>query len=356
MLAYFEKSKEIHRESKLSNAKQGQFDYRMEGAGIGGYELCGGRPSQEDRMICEYFDDGRAERYRSLDDSQKEELLKSTFKTLENKLKQKSSGSTAVVAIIDVQNQNYYVANVGDSQILRVESKTKSSECIRQNILHNPDEPSEQARLNKLDEGFSGKRIWSNTGGLAVSRSFGDRDFQEHGLIAEPEVFKSEIGENMHLVLACDGLTERNRLRLSTIGRMVHKEAQKGSLGGLAEKLAKTAYEKGSTDNISLMVINPKQLNAQNGPLVAAVFDGHSGMEVSQALSEKFMKELTNQLDMLYGDFINISLSQSSSEELPEPEPIGHAMFTRFKARFAKKAELDQPSNNKYMFPPGYRL
>ncbi|XP_047972212.1 probable protein phosphatase 2C 6 [Salvia hispanica] len=177
-------------------------------------------------------------------------------------------GSTAVVAL--VCSSHIIVANCGDSRGVLYRGK----EAIALSIDHKPNREDEYARI----EASGGKVIqWNGHrvfGVLAMSRSIGDR-YLKPWIIPDPEVmFVPRTRDDDCLVLASDGLWDvmtndeacdlaRKRILLwhkhngSTLplerGQGIDPAAQ-----AAAEYLSNRALQKGSKDNISVVVVDLK--------------------------------------------------------------------------------------------------
>ncbi|GER28388.1 protein phosphatase 2c [Striga asiatica] len=179
-------------------------------------------------------------------------------------------GSTAVVAV--VCSSHIIVANCGDSRAVLYRGK----EAIALSIDHKPSREDEYARI----EAAGGKVIqWNGHrvfGVLAMSRSIGDR-YLKPWIIPKPEVmFVPRAREDDCLVIASDGLWDvisneeacelaRKRILvwhkkngsspspLVERGRGVDPAAQ-----AAAEYLSNLALQKGSKDNISVIVVDLK--------------------------------------------------------------------------------------------------
>jgi len=139
--------------------------------------------------------------------------------------------------------------------------------------VHNPKKnPKEGVRVESV-----GGHIWNdrlahpnlnpNYFSIAVSRSIGDIMFKDEqylqgkvsGLTAEPEIQQLELTpEDEFLILACDGVWDvfshqeavdfaRPRLQKSNDPNTV------------AEQLTKEAFDKGSQDNITTMIVTLKE-------------------------------------------------------------------------------------------------
>ncbi|WCJ29382.1 Protein phosphatase 2C family protein [Euphorbia peplus] len=177
-------------------------------------------------------------------------------------------GSTAVVAVICASH--IIVANCGDSRAVLYRGK----EPMPLSLDHKPNREDEYARI----EAAGGKVIqWNGHrvfGVLAMSRSIGDR-YLKPWIIPEPEVmFIARAKEDECLILASDGLWDvmsneeacdlaRRRILVwhkknvgvqpPSVDEMFDPAAQ-----AAAEYLSNRALQKGSKDNISVIVVDLK--------------------------------------------------------------------------------------------------
>ncbi|KAL3625322.1 hypothetical protein CASFOL_030776 [Castilleja foliolosa] len=180
-----------------------------------------------------------------------------------------SVGSTAVVAVVCATH--VIVANCGDSRAVLNRGKVP----MPLSVDHRPNRDDECDRI----EASGGKVInWDGyrvSGVLAVSRSIGDRYLRPY-IISDPEIMiVPRTKEDECLILASDGLWDvmsneeacdlaRRRLLLwhkkngpTTLskerGRDIDPAAQDA-----ADYLSHVAYQKGSRDNISVIVVDLK--------------------------------------------------------------------------------------------------
>ncbi|KAL7597967.1 hypothetical protein Lser_V15G25318 [Lactuca serriola] len=177
-------------------------------------------------------------------------------------------GSTAVVSLIC--SSHIIVANCGDSRAVLYRGK----EAIPLSTDHKPNREDEYARI----EAAGGKVIqWNGHrvfGVLAMSRSIGD-GYLKPWIIPEPEVtFTPRAKEDECLILASDGLWDvmSNEEACQVAKRRIliwHKKNggapfERG-VGGVdpaaqaaADYLSVIALQKGSKDNISVVVVDLK--------------------------------------------------------------------------------------------------
>ncbi|KAH6773398.1 HYPERSENSITIVE TO ABA1 [Perilla frutescens var. hirtella] len=177
-------------------------------------------------------------------------------------------GSTAVVAV--VCSSHIIVANCGDSRAVLYRGK----EAIALSVDHKPNREDEYARI----EASGGKVIqWNGHrvfGVLAMSRSIGDR-YLKPWIIPEPEVmFVPRAREDECLVLASDGLWDvMSNEEVCELARkrilVWHKKNGTNPIVGrgqgvdpaaqaAAEFLSNVALQRGSKDNISIIVVDLK--------------------------------------------------------------------------------------------------
>ncbi|XWS70219.1 hypothetical protein CRYUN_Cryun03dG0029800 [Craigia yunnanensis] len=177
-------------------------------------------------------------------------------------------GSTAVVALIF--SSHIIVANCGDSRAVLCRGK----EAMTLSVDHKPNREDEYERI----EAAGGRVIqWNGhrvLGVLAMSRSIGDR-YLKPWIIPEPEVmFVPRVKEDECLILASDGLWDvmTNEEACDLARRRIlqwHKKngailtSERGetfdpAAQAAAEYLSNRALQKGSKDNITVLVVDLK--------------------------------------------------------------------------------------------------
>jgi protein phosphatase 2C family protein 2/3 len=174
------------------------------------------------------------------------------------------SGTTAVAALVDTERYHnkdvLYIGWVGDSRAILVNN---SGKVVYETRDHKIDEPSEAARLKNVGAVISRQGI-PRIAGLAIPRALGDRSvknqarWQAYGdevIIAEPDVERIDLTpEHQFLILACDGVWDVMSSQVAAT--LVHSELQKGmTLHAAAQRVRDMAYNRGSNDNISVMVV-----------------------------------------------------------------------------------------------------
>lgn len=157
-------------------------------------------------------------------------------------------GSTCLVCIQYIYNGNNYlnILNIGDCRCVICHNNI----AIPLTKDHKPDKPEEEQRIKNLGGTiyFDG-HDW-RIDDLSVSRSFGDLSSEKY-ISCKPDVFEYLITSNdKFMVMACDGLWDvmENQEVIDFI--LKNKNSQ-----NLLNKLTDHALQKGSTDNISVIVV-----------------------------------------------------------------------------------------------------
>ncbi|KAJ4875330.1 Protein phosphatase 2C 77 [Raphanus sativus] len=182
-------------------------------------------------------------------------------------------GSTSVVAV--VFPTHIFVSNCGDSRAVLCRGKTP----LALSVDHKPDREDEAARI----EAAGGKVIqWNGArvfGVLAMSRSIGDK-YLKPSVIPDPDVTSiRRVKEDDCLILASDGLWDvmtneevcdmaRKRILLwhkknamagdALLPAEKRGEGKDPAAMSAAEYLSKMALQRGSKDNISVIVVDLK--------------------------------------------------------------------------------------------------
>eukprot|EP00041_Stephanoeca_diplocostata_P015637 m.299209 g.299209 ORF g.299209 m.299209 type:complete len:601 (+) comp20106_c0_seq1:365-2167(+) len=170
------------------------------------------------------------------------------------------SGTTCTCLLVGPQE--LVLVNIGDSRTMLA----RSGKVIVATVDHKPTDSKEVARIHA-----AGGRVFNGRvdGGLALSRAFGDFEYKMRSdlpqtrqkVTAEPDsIFVHRIyGADEYALLACDGLWDIiDCTRVDKIVRTgLHKKATPKAI---CEQLVRLALERGSRDNISVMlVLLPKQ-------------------------------------------------------------------------------------------------
>lgn len=166
------------------------------------------------------------------------------------------------------------VGNIGDSRVLlgRFDGTIVEGPGTDGGLTtdHKPDHPSEVERINRNGGTVQNVQgVARVNGDLAVSRAFGDAQHKEtggpaqedHPVSAEPEFTTVTAGQSDFVVLVCDGISEQNfpnREVIELAAESLRRELDDGKapdLGAVATAVCRRAFERGSTDNLSCMIL-----------------------------------------------------------------------------------------------------
>jgi protein phosphatase PTC1 len=191
------------------------------------------------------------------------EVFDKTFAIIDEGLKTQNimfSGATAIIAYLEVQNdQNgtdkkttLYTANVGDARAVLC----RAGRAIRLSYDHKASDPFEQQRITEAGGVILGDRV---SGSLAITRAIGDLALK-HLVVSHPYTTETTITkDDSLLILACDGVWDvlSDQDAVDLIKDI--PSAQEAS-----ELLLKKSLEKGTTDNLSVMVVKFQEEVVEN--------------------------------------------------------------------------------------------
>uniref|UniRef100_A0A7N0TCR9 protein-serine/threonine phosphatase n=1 Tax=Kalanchoe fedtschenkoi TaxID=63787 RepID=A0A7N0TCR9_KALFE len=166
------------------------------------------------------------------------ELLKS------EKNQNRDAGSTASTAVL--VGDRLVVANVGDSRAIIC----RGGEAIAVSRDHKPDQTDERQRIEDAGGFVMWAGKWRVGGVLAVSRAFGDKLLKQF-VVVDPEIQEERIDTSLEfLILASDGLWDvvTNEEAVDMVKPIHDAELA-------AKKLMQEAYQRGSADNITCVVV-----------------------------------------------------------------------------------------------------
>jgi len=195
--------------------------------------------------------------------------LHDAFLEVENQCLQKAlqdhwtDGTTATIALL--KGNVLVVGNVGDSEAILCRDR----QAIALTTIHNP-QKNEDEKKRIVDEG--GRLYHDRLAhpvlnpaffNIAVSRSIGDVFFKHKDyvkdkpsvLIAEPSLKEIQLVDgDQFLVLACDGLFDV--MKHQEIADFVLERLADQDMTQISKELVEIAYEKGSTDNITALIVD----------------------------------------------------------------------------------------------------
>ncbi|OPY62197.1 MAG: Protein phosphatase 2C [Syntrophorhabdaceae bacterium PtaU1.Bin034] len=161
------------------------------------------------------------------------------------------SGTAA--ATLYICEEKFIAANAGDTRIVM----GNGAGFVQLTIDHKPDLPGERARI----EAAGGRVLFYDVprvqGTLAMSRALGDASLKPY-VTAEPRVVEGSLGwTNDIAVIACDGLWD-----VFTSEEAVLAARAAGNPEEAAQRLQNQAIERGSTDNITVIVLDLRSYTA----------------------------------------------------------------------------------------------
>lgn len=181
------------------------------------------------------------------------------YNHIQNKLKKdhpKASqycGSTACIAIQykDIDSKiKMWLLNVGDSRTIKC-NKFNIAEQLTQD--HKPNSPEERLRIERLGGTIEYDGCDWRIKDLSLSRAFGDIECTPY-VTHLPQIYKYKISSgDKFIIFACDGLWDiiSNQDAIDYINNLL---IDKKFNGNYAKKIAEYALEKGSLDNITVII------------------------------------------------------------------------------------------------------
>jgi len=183
------------------------------------------------------------------------------------------SGSTGTMCIVQKPETGdrhvLRVINIGDSRVLLGRRDGTivdgGGTCQGLTVDHKPDHPSERERIERCGGTVEMKEgnVPRVNGDLAVSRSFGDRDYKRTGgpgpedrpVTADPEMGQFECGAADFLLLVCDGVSEGNFPNPEVVQFVADGLNAGTDVGAVARLVCMRAIERESKDNITCMIV-----------------------------------------------------------------------------------------------------
>ena len=161
-----------------------------------------------------------------------------------NKTVAEEMGSTCLCALVN--DNKLQVMNVGDCRAVLANNK----KAVVITSDHKPNTKVERERISKIkgnEKIYNDDGIW-RIGPLSVSRAFGDTDTGKY-ISQTPDIFSYNISnKDDFLVLGCDGLWDV--MKNNEVVKFVYDNPVNS-----ARKLGSEALKKGSSDNISIIIV-----------------------------------------------------------------------------------------------------
>jgi serine/threonine protein phosphatase PrpC len=170
----------------------------------------------------------------------------------------KQTGSTCLVLIQFTKNDKKYINILNSGDCRAILCRNNLELCLTKD--HKPNWPEEILRIKEL----GGEIIYDGYDwrieDLSVSRAFGDLDANPY-VTSMPDLYKYKIQESdKFIVMGCDGLWDvlSNQEVINFVLDMcydIKNNIRYSKQQNVAKNLAEHAIKKGSTDNVSVIVI-----------------------------------------------------------------------------------------------------
>lgn len=189
-------------------------------------------------------------------------LVKKIYNHIQHVLKESyhknssETGSTCLIAIHFKKDNCEYlnILNTGDCRC--VISKNNMATPLTKD--HKPNWPEEALRIKNLGGQIAFDGYDWRIGDLSVSRAFGDTNAAPY-LTCMPDMFSYKLKKNdQFMILACDGLWDVLSCQDAVnfiLENGYDQNTKKSSSHNIAKKLAEHAIAKGSTDNVTIIVV-----------------------------------------------------------------------------------------------------
>jgi protein phosphatase 1L len=177
------------------------------------------------------------------------EDLRAAYLATDRYIIDQGTDSGAAAATLYIHQNRFLAANAGDVRIVIGDGRR-----VRELTLdHKPDLPDERVRI----EGLGGRVVLLDVarvqGMLAMSRALGDAALKPY-VSAEPRITEGVLGKSNDVaILACDGIWE-----VLTSEEVVGAARAAANPDEAAEQIKTKALNLGSTDNITVIVIDLK--------------------------------------------------------------------------------------------------
>lgn len=201
-------------------------------------------------FLCRSFRNNSISEYIKAEDEEVLNCLSRAFIELDREMLEQPwsdhCGTTAAVALCI--GSKLFVANVGDTRIVTCKDGT----AVRLTTDHKPFVEDEKERIEGLGGNVFNNRV---NGVLAVSRALGDK-LLHPWVSPKPttSVLDLRTGEYRYLIIACDGFWDVFADDVAV--EMVHADTD---VNEAATKLVNRAFASGSTDNISVVVVDMQE-------------------------------------------------------------------------------------------------
>jgi protein phosphatase 1L len=177
----------------------------------------------------------------------------------------------AAAATLHILGERFVAANAGDTRVIM----GKGEGWVQLTLDHKPDVPEERMRIERLGGSVIVWGVPRVQGILAMSRALGDPSLKPF-VTSEPRVTEGLLGkENDVAVIACDGVWD-----VLKPGEVIVLARREPDPRKAAETIVARALEAGTTDNVTVVVLDLKGYTAtfpREQMQVLSVLDQASG-------------------------------------------------------------------------------
>lgn len=174
-------------------------------------------------------------------------LIEEAYLTVDRYLVEKKVISGTTAALFYIIGDKFFASNAGDSRII-IGTKDDVGVLTKD---HKPYISEERLRIEKKGGKVINYDIPRVQGILAISRALGDSSLKPY-VIANPRIVEGYLSqENDYAILACDGVWDV--LEPEDVIKIARKE---GKAEVIAQSITKEALRRGSTDNITVIVVD----------------------------------------------------------------------------------------------------
>lgn len=190
------------------------------------------------------------------------ELLRQACLMVDSHITERGIKSGTTLANFYIIKERFIAMGIGDSRV--VIGVKNSARALTED--HKPDHPYERARIEAAGGRVIRVGVPRVQGELAMSRAIGDVHLKPY-VIAEPLIVEGFLGiENDYVVLACDGVWD-----VLTEDDVIDIVRGVADPQNAAEKIKASAIDLGSTDNITVIVLDIRDYKER---------ENHKGMEI----------------------------------------------------------------------------
>jgi serine/threonine protein phosphatase PrpC len=197
----------------------------------------------------------RSERREAAHDRRPDrELLRETYLAADRYIISRGIDSGTAVATFHILGDTFLAGNAGDSRVIIGTSR----HAAQLTVDHKPNLPAERSRIESLGGQVVTYTIPRVQGVLAMSRALGDPGLKPY-VSSEPRIVEGLLGsENDFAVVACDGVWD-----VLTPDDVMKTVRDADGPQPAAERVVAKALASGSSDNVTVIVLDLRQRTAQ---------------------------------------------------------------------------------------------